>query len=265
MLKINISQIKTFFVVSIILFSLPVLEAELILYGVENAALHTIDTTTATPTFVVGGGAEDITSDLNTNTIYASNGSFLSVIDQNNPDPLIEIGPFGITGVRGIAFDTNTNTLYGADINTNSLYTINTNTGSATLVGALGVTNIRALAFDSNTNTLYGSHSPGRGPDNLITINTTTGAATTIGSIGSFPIVGLAFDPEANTLYGTLDKITLITINTTTGAGSTVGNYETATINDLAFLSVPEPSFYVILLVVLSALYCRQRISQLAV
>ena len=59
--------------------------------------------------------------------------------------------------VNGLAFDPNTNTLYGSDTTTNELLTINTSTGAATSVGPLGFPFVNGLAFDPNTNTLYGS------------------------------------------------------------------------------------------------------------
>jgi hypothetical protein len=47
-----------------------------------------------------------------------------------------------------LAFDPNTNTLYGSDLGTNQLITINTATGAGTAAGALGFNGVVGLAFD---------------------------------------------------------------------------------------------------------------------
>lgn len=76
--------------------------------------------------------------------------------------------------VDDIAFDPNSNTLYGADYDTKELIAINTTTGASTSIGALGFTDIRGLAYDPNSNTLYGTDHT---TNQLIVINTTSGRA----------------------------------------------------------------------------------------
>jgi len=124
------------------------------------------------------------------------------------------LGPLGFGFVRGLAFDPNTDTLYGAELGpTQRLLTINTSTGVASVVGAFGFS-VQGLAFDPNTNTLYGVDSVFN-PDRLVTINTSTGAASLVGAIGFTNVHGLAFDPNTNVLYGsdaTTDE--LLTIDT---------------------------------------------------
>ncbi len=131
------------------------------------------------------------------------------------------VGSMGIAGIMGLAFDRNTNTLYGSNSIFGQLHTINTSTGVATPVGPLGFDVVRGLAFDPNTNTLYGSDVVAA---QLLTINTSTGAASPVGPLGFSNVTGLAFDPNTNTLYGS-DSIAdrLLTINTSPGAGTAVG------------------------------------------
>ena len=150
------------------------------------------------------------------------------------------VGPFGPFTVSGLAFDPNTNTLYGAGFG--ELLTINTSTGAATVVGPLGFGNVLGLAFDPNTNTLFGSEFAN---DFLLTINTATGAGTPVGVIGtSFGVEGLAFDPNTNTLYGTaFASNQLLTINTATGAGAAVGPLGFFTVGGLAFDPVSNTLF----------------------
>lgn len=91
----------------------------------------------------------------------------------------------GLLSIDGLAFDPNSNTLYGVDtLLYDQLFSINTATGAGTAIGALLA--LRTSGFDS--------------------------------------VVGLAFDPGSDTLYGTdiaLKK--LITINPTTSVGTLVG------------------------------------------
>ena len=135
------------------------------------------------------------------------------------------VGAFGVLDIQGLAYDRNTDTLYGISVNTDSLYTIDQGTGVATLVGAMGVNfpNTAGADFDPNTNTLYASTDGAGTTAGLYKINTSTGAAT---FVGAFPVnmPGLAFDPNCNTLYGTSGQVDrLYTINTSTGALTEIG------------------------------------------
>ncbi len=141
--------------------------------------------------------------------------------------------------VLGLAFDPNTNTLYGSETLTDQLITINTATGEMTPIGPLGFTDVQGLAFDPNTNTLYGSDIDA---DELITIDTATGEGTTVGSLGFGNVRGLAFDPPSNTLYGAdTSADALITINTTTGQGTQVGP---TGFNNIRGLAIDTPTLY---------------------
>ncbi|HZU37257.1 MAG TPA: PEP-CTERM sorting domain-containing protein [Gemmataceae bacterium] len=133
--------------------------------------------------------------------------------------------------ISGLAFDTATNTLYGATAPRqngggapNELVKINTSTGAATPVGFFGVS-ISDLTFDTKTSTLFGWS--GRvGGSSLQSINPATGQATQIGFSNTIAGgAGLAAN-SAGTLFmvpgsssGPLD-----TVNKTTGQATTVAN-----------------------------------------
>ncbi len=138
-------------------------------------------------------------------------------------------GILGVTGIEGLAFDPNTNTLYGFDSATLQLIAINVGTGAGVVrggpLGILGAV-VSGLTFDAITNILYGSDT---GNTNLVTINTGTGAGVVVGPLGFFSVQGLAFAP--NTIFGSNDangidgNPQLLTINTATGAGTAIGTF----------------------------------------
>jgi DNA-binding beta-propeller fold protein YncE len=127
---------------------------------------------------------------------------------------------FGLAGfpdIQGLAFDPNTNTLYGTDSGKDQLVIIDTATGGGTAVGPLSDDFVPGLAFDPNTDTLYGVNGTGK----LITMDTATGSSTVIGPTLAGNIQGLAFDPNTNTLYGSSVTLgNLVTLDTTTGAAT---------------------------------------------
>jgi hypothetical protein len=121
--------------------------------------------------------------------------------------PLLSVTPLGVITtigdtnqfITGLAFDSDTNVLYGVD--GTSLYTIDAGTGFATPVGATGISNgSPGLAFDTESDILYlnvGGSDPNA--DNLYRVDTGTGLATLVGPNGStegLGIDGLAFVPS---------------------------------------------------------------------
>jgi hypothetical protein len=121
--------------------------------------------------------------------------------------PLLSVTPLGVIStigdtnqfIGGLAFDSDSNVLYGAD--GTSLYTIDTATGAATLVGITGISNSSpGLAFDTESDILYlnvGGSDPNA--DNLYQVDTGTGLATLVGPNGpteGLGIMGLAFVPS---------------------------------------------------------------------
>jgi hypothetical protein len=122
-------------------------------------------------------------------------------------DPLCSMTPDGSTiniigstfkTIRGLAYDTNHNILYGVD--ETKLYTMNTGTGAASLIGPTGFNNFSSdLAYDTEHNILYMNLGSGNGGNNLYTVNTMSGAATLVGPNGPTAgngIDGLTFFPS---------------------------------------------------------------------
>lgn len=131
------------------------------------------------------------------------------------------IGSSGLSGLSGLAFDPDTETLYGVDFTTDTLVTIDTNNGAATTVGPLGFNfSASGLTYDPINDVLYGITG-----GTLYSINTMTGAATQVG-VGSSGFVGLAYDPNAQILYGVVNSTNdqLYTINPANGAQTLVGS-----------------------------------------
>ena len=117
----------------------------------------------------------------------------------------------GFSGISALAFDSNTNTLYGVAATADQLVIINTSTGQATGVGTPGLLSfgsVGGIAFDPESNILYGVDSSA---DMLLQINTSTGIGSGIGSPGSLSpfrnATGLAIKtpiipPPGSTDYG---------------------------------------------------------------
>ena len=162
--------------------------------------------------------------------LAGSHGNLFLSIEKATGATTLRTGPglAGFRDLRALAFDTNTNTLFGIDGFTGQLVRIDPATGAATAVGPLGILVVDGLAcglgFDSNTNTLYGSiFDPAQNADELVTIDPATGSATVVGPIGFQDVFGLAFDPNTNTLFGTdAFGADLIEIDPATGAGTFV-------------------------------------------
>ncbi|MCB1090389.1 MAG: S8 family serine peptidase, partial [Verrucomicrobiae bacterium] len=160
--------------------------------------------------------------------IFGSTGTGLGAnlyeIDPNTGARTL-IGVTGMNHLGSLAYDPNTDTLYGVGNNSSNvsvLVTLDLTTGAATTIGAVGYSaGSGGLAFDPNTNTLYHI--------SLITlrkINTATGAATIVGSGSISNMDGLAFDPNTNTLYASNSGTnSLYRINTSNGQPTLIGAY----------------------------------------
>lgn len=160
----------------------------------------------------------------------------LQEADRDN-DGFIDFGVRADGDITGLAFDANTDTLYGVSGTRDQLVRISNATGLARAVRdlaneqPLGFDNVTDLAFDSNTSTLYGVHTV-QGVLNgapatvyqLITINTTSGVGTAIGGFHLGDIRGLAFDANTSRLYGVDNQADqLVIIDTQSGAAAVVG------------------------------------------
>ena len=140
-------------------------------------------------------------------------GGGYSLVTVNQTDgTLTTIGPLGYAPVRGLAYDPDTDTLYGAgqpvvppngNGGSDVLFTIDPANGNTTEIGSLGVS-VGAIEFGPD-GTLYGgqANSGGGGNGNapqglsapLYTVDTATGMATAVGDTGFPAISGLSFVP----------------------------------------------------------------------
>lgn len=134
-------------------------------------------------------------------TLFGISSNILYEIDADTATAT-SVGALGIGGSSwtGMAYDTNTDTLWATD--QVFLYSIDTNTGAGTRIGAHGLggnTGVHALAFDPNRDTLFAMQA--LATDILLSIDRTTGAASTHQTVGFGNHQGLAFDPSTDTLF----------------------------------------------------------------
>lgn|GEM_PF-2433976 len=186
--------------------------------------------------FVVSGQVGFQYSALRNLTFDEIRGTLLATAD----DDLIEIESNGagvpllsldIPALTGLAFDPNTNTLYGAGAS--RLYKLTTSTAPETQRLSLGFSSMSGLAYDPNTKSLYAVNDK---IDQLVHIDPITGLGTAIGPVGFDEVCSLAFDPITNVLFGTdADTDHLLTIDTGTGDATSVGPLGFASVCALAF------------------------------
>lgn len=124
----------------------------------------------------------------------------------------------------GLAYNTNTNTMFVSSSGNDSLYTLDLVTGNATLVGAFGDTAIvmHGLEYVASTNTLFGVSSHNNG---LYNISMTTGVATLIGTSSLASFTNLGYNSDTGIMYAvnTTTPESTHTIDLTTGAATFVG------------------------------------------
>ena len=132
----------------------------------------------------------------------------------------------GPADVSGLAFDPNSDTLYGIDQGSGQLYRIDFNTGAATPAGAQVNPNVGAIDFDPASNTLFGLDDGAGTGTKLIKINPLTGARVVVGALGDgiTDCDGLAFCGDDRQLY-TINQPgrQLVRIDPNTGAGTVIG------------------------------------------
>lgn len=176
----------------------------------------------------------------------ATSGNLLEISPDTGAAQVI--GPIvpGNAPIYGLAFDSTTNTLFGANLRTDQLVVVDDNTGNTSVIGAIGFGSVVALAYDVNSGTLFGTDSTTK---QLLRIDTVTGAGSAIGPFGYNTVNALAFDPLAGSLYGigadTSGINRLIELDTNTGQGSDIGaTYAPSVfITGLAF-DVPSNTLY---------------------
>jgi DNA-binding beta-propeller fold protein YncE len=174
--------------------------------GWAQTGLAWIDMKTGHATFVGDHGSSINVAGLA--YVPVANKLYGSDMDSNNlvtvdraTGAITAVGPFGIVGMRDLAYDPVNDQLWGID--GFSLFMINRTTGNAQYIGKLASftwQNIMdSLAFDPVTRQLYGGDWGGAfGSRNatLYRISTVNGAATVIGSTGLQLLGALEFGPQ---------------------------------------------------------------------
>jgi hypothetical protein len=134
-------------------------------------------------------------------------------------------GNTGGIGLHGMAFNPNTNVMFGGGID--ALYSVNMTTGAATLIGSYGgPAGMIGIACDHTNNVLYGVDIS---TNMLYTINQTTGAATVVGALGID--IGyaqdLAFDQAHGSLFlaGYTSSGSLYWVDKTVGTAYAIGAF----------------------------------------
>jgi hypothetical protein len=222
--------------------------------NISSLGLYTLDPATAEGTFVgtdVSHRISDITSDWSpgSSRLWGVDGLADQLL-QINPDngQGTVVGHFA-TDLLSIAFDVTTGQLYG--VGGNNLYRVDIHTAALTLVGPTNA--VGFITFDLSGN-LYGNNGP-----SLIKIDPSTGAATTVMNGFGFPpgtSYGLAVRPEDGVMFAVNHTVPsfLYRVNTTTGiatkvAPTTDGSGPLNNPVGLAFLDIPEPSSFMLLIV----------------
>ena len=154
----------------------PALAAS-ILYGTDNAATYTINTTTGVATLIGSNGLSGFGTD--------GYGTILRDLTSTSSKLYGAQWTFASTGITGAVAT--------VDAVTGAV------TASASLTGLLETgfnQGLYSLAFDTSTNTLYGNTAR-----RLYTIDPATGATTFVGDLVPGSIVGLGIDASTGTLF----------------------------------------------------------------
>jgi hypothetical protein len=129
----------------------------------------------------------------------------------------------GTPTLASLAYDCESQLLYGTDTSNSNLVVIDISTAQTTVIGITGIYLPHGAAIDPRDGTLFMT---GDEPGTLFRVDKRTAAAVPIGAIGFDHIGGLDFDPATGLLYGAYawadDSGRLITIDTATGRGTLV-------------------------------------------
>ncbi len=140
--------------------------------------------------------------------------------------------------VRGLTFDSQTNTLYGNYYIDNRILAINVNTSKSThLPEEIGFYGVEDIAFNTKDRFIYGvvwdADEEGNEVSRLIKINTATGKGTDIRLL-AYLCHGLAYQPNENVLYCNNDEY-LFRIDPRSGKEKIVGDIKVSGIRGLAY------------------------------
>jgi hypothetical protein len=189
----------------------------------KSNSLYTVNTTTAITTTLGTGLCEGLALSENPSTFLYCVNDFDGILytvatDGSGRTPLTALG---CGRDRGLAYNTATGILYGAD--DGGLSSINTTTGACTTLAALpGNQDTEALAADPDNNLIYGLGNN----SNLYVYNVGLNSWSTVGltSVSSGDDAGLAFDPIDNILYAIEANDNVWSINPANAATTFIGN-----------------------------------------
>lgn len=142
--------------------------------------------------------------------------------------------PMKISGVRGIAFDSNDD-LYAATTD-GRIYKVNSGNGDTVFVGNSGIANLYSIAINPLTGQLWGVTLSSQ----LYKINKSNGAAVSIATVNQPFTASIAFNHLGRLvgISGVSNQIgKLVSIDTVSGAGTIIGSTNFTGINGIAISS----------------------------
>jgi hypothetical protein len=176
------------------------------LYGVSshNNGLYRINTSTGAATLIGTTGLSSFTNLVHhstSNVMYATNSgsdSFYSIDRTTGAATLI--GPLnGPTNPNGLAFDSDTGTVFLVCNSTDTLYTIDVTTGAATAVGSNGAGNLLGLVYIPRSGRI-GRIPHGCGPTTIAVTGQPQIGGTidiSLGGVVGVPVIGIGFTVQS--------------------------------------------------------------------
>jgi hypothetical protein len=225
--------------------------AAALLYAMNDQTntLYSIDPNTFALTVVgstgVGAGDfGDMAYNPNTNTAYwvpgRGNDNLYTLNLQTGAATLV--GPHNVDDMFAMAYDTNTNKLYGESSNGN-FYSISTSNGAATLLGTNSVYP-GGMTYRADTNQLI---LLGAGTATFYALNPANGAASPLGGSGFVNDNGVAWDPINNRFVVDDWSAKLYTGDPNTYNLTQVGSLPTEFDGIIYTSGVPEPGTMLLL------------------
>jgi hypothetical protein len=223
---------------------------QLIAYAVPtDGKLYSVDLSTQTATLLgspSSGSLEGLAMSP-TGQLYGTDSSGVLYSFDLLTGAATPIGSTGRGNIEGLDFSGSV--LLGIDFSsTPTVFSIDLNTGASTTLVTLGSAtgSVRTMTVvDANT-ILIRSDSPVT--NSLQSVNLTTGAVTLIGTLNVSGSQFAAMDFAANgNLYGLDNNGGVLLINPATAATTLLGSTGSQFWLDMAFVTVPEPSTYALL------------------
>jgi len=222
--------------------------------GTSDGQIGSVDLATGVFTPIVDTGLGSTLGDIavsNSGVMFANSlsssggNNFLYRVDLNSK-ATTAVGDENANNLAGLAFDTDTNKLYGSSFaqtpNPGAFFSVNASTGPATFIASIpGFSAAGDIAYNPSTQTFFATSTS---PDNSTLFSIALdGTASEIGNIGYENVFGLILD--GGTLYGFTRDGQQLTLNTSTGLGtlqnSVTGLGEGIRILGASPTAVPEP------------------------